>query len=139
MKLLSLLVIATLILSGAVGAQAQPNRCGGIAGFRCGPGEVCHMSGTPHPDQMGVCVPRRGCPRIYRPVCGDDGRTYPNTCVARSSDVGIAYPGQCRRPQFCPRIFRPVCGVDHHTYPNACEARRAGVAIAHPGRCEFRR
>jgi hypothetical protein len=139
MKLLSLFAIATLVLFGAVGAQAQPHRCGGIAGFQCPRGEVCHMTGQPHPDQMGVCVPQRGCPRIYRPVCGSDNRTYPNACVAEHAGVDVVHPGQCRRPPICPRIYRPVCGVNHHTYPNACEARRAGVMIAHPGRCLFRR
>jgi hypothetical protein len=138
MKLLSLLAAAMLLLitglAAPPAAQAQPNRCGGVAGFRCPAGEVCRMTGPRHPDQMGVCVPRRGCTREYRPVCGRDRHTYANACLARNAGVAIAHQGQCRT-RACPRIYRPVCGVDRRTYPNACTAANAGVRIRHQGRC----
>ena len=137
MKLFYLLAAVTLLLFAGMApapAQAQPHRCGGVAGFRCPAGETCRMNGPAYPDQMGVCVPRRGCPRIYRPVCGENRQTYANACLAEHAGVDVAYPGRCR-VRACPRIYRPVCGVDHRTYPNACVARNAGVPIRHAGRC----
>ncbi len=36
------------------------------------------------------------CPRIRRPVCGADGKTYHNACVARCKGVRIVRNGKCR-------------------------------------------
>lgn len=36
------------------------------------------------------------CIEIFKPVCGEDGKTYSNRCVAeRQSDVKVAYEGRC--------------------------------------------
>lgn len=48
------------------------------------------------PDAEGRCAPRpQVCPMIYRPVCGADGRTYPNACHAERAGVGLAHDGAC--------------------------------------------
>lgn len=35
------------------------------------------------------------CSMIYQPVCGVDGKTYPNACHASRSRVKIAHAGGC--------------------------------------------
>ena len=47
-------------------------------------------------DEVGECVARPGpCPRILDPVCGCDGETYPNACVAASNGISIDHIGEC--------------------------------------------
>lgn len=74
--------------------------CGGFAGLGCKRGDYCaYQPGVCGriADAAGVCQPRpRFCTRIYQPVCGCDGRTYPNACVAASYGASVSYSGQCR-------------------------------------------
>ena len=47
-------------------------------------------------DAADVCVERASpCSRVFSPVCGCDGVTYGNPCVAHATCVAIAYAGPC--------------------------------------------
>jgi hypothetical protein len=105
------------------------------------------------------------CPTLWDPVCGCDGSTYPNACVAAMSGMNVNYfeecssvcqtnadcdsgyyckkePGDCdgggacvKQPDICPQFWNPVCGCDGNTHTNAACAAVAGTNIDYLGGC----
>ncbi len=71
--------------------------------------------------------------RRYVPVCGADGVTYGNKCLAENAGNAQWTDGACKEP--CTKELVPVCGSDGETYNNACLAENAGVTYTE-GACE---
>ena len=83
---------------GAASAVGLGQFCGGIAAIRCDRGLFCQF---PAPfcggfDRSGTCarIPRF-CPRIFRPVCGCNGKTYANDCIRQAARVSKRHDGRC--------------------------------------------
>lgn len=104
---------------------------------------VVTSSGTTENSLTGVIS--LNCTANYQPVCGCNGITYPNACIAEASGITFYTAGACNTncvnpsemdPQaVCPTIYQPVCGCNGVTYSNSCVAEAAGVVSYTPGTC----
>ena len=96
----SLAAALALMISIPSGAHAaKPGmQCGGIIPIQCGAGQFCQFKpGTCGFAYLtGTCtrIPKF-CPRIFRPVCGCDGKTYGNDCERQAAGVSKRQDGKC--------------------------------------------
>lgn len=106
----------------------------------------------------------RFCHRMFAPVCGSDGETYPNSCVLQQTacsqpdlELFEVSNGECSTiekiptpEQFepapismiCHRMYAPVCGSNGVTYSNECMMnvdsleRDIDITKSHDGECD---
>ena len=104
---------------------------------------VVQSTGTTVDENTGVVT--INCPTENEPVCGCNGITYDNACIAEASGIAFYTPGTCNDecidpsvmdPEAaCPNDYIPVCGCNDITYTNACIAEAAGVIDYTLGAC----
>jgi hypothetical protein len=89
------LMLLPISAANAVGPGKQ---CSGLPGIPCDAGLFCQKKpGTCAViDASGICtrVPKI-CPKIVRPVCGCDNKTYNNDCERQQAMVSLAHNGKC--------------------------------------------
>jgi len=128
--------------------------CGGLKGLTCSDGQYCRFAPETKcgaGDQLGVCTGLpKGCGELDAPVCGCDGKDYPNECEAALALTSVAYSGacstptpspatcggltgkQCKKGEFCNYPVTAQCGAADQTgtceaFPPACDAIYAPV------------
>lgn len=100
-------VLCLVCLAGACAKDQPPARypdrpageCSRAPGATCQEGFVCHYgpgAECGEAGSQGACFPIPStCTKDYSPICGCDGRTYLNICVAHSHGVSPRHAGPC--------------------------------------------
>jgi hypothetical protein len=97
------LIVSAGVALGSVTARAAnlDEACGGPDKITCNSALYCQLPAgqCSAPDVAGTCSKAPDfCMRVSRPVCGCNGKTYPNECEARKARVAIDTIGACKKP-----------------------------------------
>ena len=103
-------LFALSLITFLQGAEARPGaRCGTRGTRTCARAEFCQFpvaAACGASDAGGRCVTRPAvCPKILMPVCGCNGQSYANSCLAAVAGVSVKSPG------FCPGSEGAMCGT----------------------------
>jgi hypothetical protein len=95
-------IVASGVMLGAseIRAANLDEACGGPQKITCNSALFCRkaVGQCAVEDAPGTCEKAPDfCIRMSRPVCGCNGKTYPNECEARHVKVAIDYTGPCKK------------------------------------------
>jgi hypothetical protein len=95
-------IVACVALTTGAGCGATISlgaSCGGNTIAPCfGPFFCFYESGCGDAGEAGLCQPVPGiCIEIFQPVCGCDGETYSNQCMAWANSANVAADGECEQ------------------------------------------
>jgi hypothetical protein len=113
--------------------------CGGDTGVTCATGSFCQRDeGVCGTDAEGVCtkIPAT-CPTTVSPVCGCDGTTYDNACLAAKAGVTVSNTGECVGGGVCGGTEGVTCddGQFCKRPDGACTAEAEGICTDNPVIC----
>ncbi|MFO0748750.1 MAG: Kazal-type serine protease inhibitor [Myxococcota bacterium] len=117
--------VASACVAVALGATAESSAWG-ACGIRCDgdhpcpDGLACQASGFLAGRCLAAAAPDCGCAALVDPVCGVDGATWDNACLAHCAGVAVRHEGAC-------------CSVDDA--PSALECAAPEVATLDPRGC----
>jgi hypothetical protein len=98
---------------------------------------------APSDDYTTSCIDKTAvatvCTLEHAPVCGQDLKTYANSCFLSASKTELLHEGECKaeeKPQICTMEYVPVCGTDGKTYGNLCGLKASDAGLLFTGTCE---